>query len=86
MGETFADFFLKGKVSFCWGFGENWVVDVVFLWTECGGMRGKDGVRMCGFRWAKIMQFFWIYFLGRRGWAYRRDEGEGTEKGNREFA
>jgi hypothetical protein len=28
---------------FCWVFGEKRLLDVVFWWCSCGGLRGKRG-------------------------------------------
>jgi hypothetical protein len=56
------NFSARGKCVFAGCFGGIGVQNVVFLWTACGGMRGKDGLRMCGFWCSKIMQFLWIYF------------------------
>jgi hypothetical protein len=37
---------------------------VVFGWTECGELSGKDGLLVGGFWGLWILQFFEIYFLG----------------------
>jgi hypothetical protein len=36
-------------IVFTGGFCEKEVQDVVFLWTDCGGSRGKSGEGMVGF-------------------------------------
>jgi hypothetical protein len=37
---------------------------VVNLWTKCGGLYGKDGLRDDVFGAAKFLQFSGIYFFG----------------------
>ena len=44
------------------GFSKIRAVDVVFLWTECGELRGKDGPWTDGFQGLWILQFCEIYF------------------------
>ena len=39
---------------------------MVILWTECGGLRGEDGLWEDVFLGDGFLQFFWIYFLGLR--------------------
>jgi len=56
---------LVAKARFIRGFCDFWCFIVVFLWSGCGEMRGKDGLRMCAFRASKIMQIFRIYFFNR---------------------
>jgi hypothetical protein len=63
---VFADFFLRGVLRFCWGFWGNWSVDVVFLWSGCGGLGGKGGLREDRFWRAEIRHFLRIYFGARR--------------------
>jgi hypothetical protein len=41
---------------FCWGFLKKRVLDVVFLWSVCGGSCGKDGRRMHAIFRPEIMQ------------------------------
>jgi len=53
---------------FCWGFCEKWCVDVVFLWSSCGELRGKRGQRMVAFQGWKFGTF--LKFIFRRS----RDE------------
>jgi hypothetical protein len=43
---------------FCWGFWENVVQLVVFWWSFCGVLHGKDGFLSVGFRRGKIRQLF----------------------------
>ena len=50
------------KCVFTGGFGEIVLLDVVFLWTACGGLCGEDGLRMCCFWGVIFLQFFGIYF------------------------
>jgi hypothetical protein len=52
--------------AFCWGFWGNWCFDVVFLWTGCGGLGGKDGLWDDGFLKWDFLQVFGIYFRGRK--------------------
>ena len=61
---VFKDFFLRGVLRFCWGFWGNWNVDVVFLWSGCGGLGGKGGLREDSFGRAEIRHFLKIYFAG----------------------
>jgi hypothetical protein len=60
------EFFWCGVLRFCWGFWGNWVVNVVFLWTECGGLGGEDGLWEDGFWVGDFMQVLGIYFGGGR--------------------
>jgi hypothetical protein len=61
---------LSGKILLWWnmgftgGFAEKWVLDVVFLWSCCGFMCGKDGRWNDVFPTLKIMQEFRNYFAG----------------------
>jgi len=50
------------NVVFTGGFQEKGVLDVVFLWSGCGVMCGKDGHWTRSFRKSKIMQIFQLYF------------------------
>jgi hypothetical protein len=47
---------------FAGGFGRLWLQNVVFLWSFCGGMRGKDGQLMVTFYGLKIFLYFEFYF------------------------
>jgi hypothetical protein len=49
-------------VVFAGVFAKKWLVDVVFLWTGCGGTAGKAGRRTAHFLMSKILQNFEIYF------------------------
>jgi hypothetical protein len=51
-------FSVWGKCVFAGVFAEIGVLDVVFLWTECGEMRDKDGLWMCGFREPEFCSFW----------------------------
>jgi hypothetical protein len=52
--------------GFLRGFRKIWALNVVFLWTGCGELSGKDGLLADGFWGLWILQFFGIYFLGAR--------------------
>jgi hypothetical protein len=39
-----------------------WLQNVVFLWSFCGEMRGKDGPLMVTFYGLKIFNYFELYF------------------------
>jgi hypothetical protein len=49
---------LSGSPFFCFllGFWRNWVLDVVILWTECGGLCGEYGLWNAGFVVVDFMQ------------------------------
>ena len=51
---------------FLLGFLKKWVLDVVFLWTVCGGSCGKDGRRMHTIFRAEIMQGIFHNFRAAR--------------------
>jgi hypothetical protein len=48
--------------AFCWGFGGNGGLDVVFFWTECGGLGGEGGLLEDGILVGNFLQFLGIYF------------------------
>jgi hypothetical protein len=50
------------KPRFIRGFWDFWCFDVVFLWSACGVLRGKDGFQIYVFRALIFLQFFQIYF------------------------
>jgi hypothetical protein len=57
--------------AFCWGFGENGGLDVVFFWTECGGLGGEGGLLEDGILVGNFLQFlgiiFWDFHLTDEG-------------------
>jgi len=61
------DFVWKNSVvvecSFTGGFSQKGVLDMVFLWSGCVAMRGKDGHWDDAFWVMKIMQEFEIILL-----------------------
>ena len=61
-GNNFGEFFSGGFVVFAGVFCEKWLVDVVFLWTACGGTAGKGGEKTARFRTRSFLQDFEIYF------------------------
>jgi hypothetical protein len=49
-------------VVFAGGFGEKCDLDVVFLWTTCGELRGKRGAKTAYFCGPKTGHLFEVYF------------------------
>jgi hypothetical protein len=60
-----ADFSGVVNWRFCWGFCKKWLQNVVFLWSSCGGMRGKRGQLTVVFDELKIGHSFDFIFASR---------------------
>ena len=63
---------------FCWGFSENRVLNVVFLWLFCGEMRGKDGRLTVTFSLIETTPRFSILFFGAGGLLSRGDSSSAS--------
>jgi hypothetical protein len=55
-------FLMWSNGVFSGGFWEKRVLNVVFLWTRCGELHGKDGFRNTLFGESSFLQIFEVYF------------------------